>query len=154
MLITNIAELRREAYKLWGIGNQPVIFNFPDNHRNSGNEFSFKVDFGLDKASWPRAYAIAENMEEDPAVRIILPIIIVRKYSTFSVETKTWYDMPIYVHEQIIKIINETKVVRRLSLWGRIVNFFMKNKNKGLVELEDYIYSVNAYNDEILLTAR
>ena len=121
---TNIIELRKEAYKLWGIGNQVVVFDFPNHQRNPGNEFRFKLDFGLDKASWPRAYAIAENINMPPAVRVILPIIMIRQYTTFSLQTKAWYDMPIKVHEQIIRIVNETQIIKPISRLQKFINIF------------------------------
>ena len=150
---TNITELRREAYRLWGIGRQAVVFDFPDGKHNPSNEFRFKLDFGEDKASWPRAYAIAENVNSAPLVRVILPIIMIRQYATFSLETKAWYDMPIKVHEQIIRLVNETQIVRPISVLWKLANIFLpkKYRKQKQVLVEDYTYVVSRYNEETMV---
>ena len=153
--MTNIAELRREAYKLWGIGNQTVIFDFPEIQRNSPNDFRFRLDFGEDKASWPRIYAIAENPQTPPNVRVILPIVMMRRYSTFAMETKVWYDMPLRVHEQIIRIFNEARLTRPLPMWRRVLNCFVPRqfRKSDEVLVGNYTYCLTKYNEEIMVSA-
>lgn len=111
---TNFLELRKEAYRLWGIANHEIVYDYPQSPHYNKNGFYFKLDFSKENASWPRTYAVGRKVEHDEQVyRIIVPIIVYKKFNTFSLKTKAWYDMPKYVHDQIVEITKESRIEKK-----------------------------------------
>jgi hypothetical protein len=154
-MTTNLTELRKEAYRLWGLGNHTVIYDYPQSPRCCKDGFHFKIDFSEDKASWPRAYAFAERPNQEPSIRVILPIFILKRYNTFQAEVGGWYDMPKRVHDQLLDITNEMKVHRKLPVWQRAWNRCVPIRYRfaGVVPVESYRYVASQHNGEVILRA-
>jgi len=146
-MYTNLNELRKEAYSLWGVNYQRVIFNYPTSRISDTQEFLFKLDFADDKKAWPKAYAVATpNRPTD--LRIIIPIIVQKQYHQFNLEVSSWYDMPRYLHEQLIKLSVEAKVERELPWWKKTANHFLTKSQRfdQVAPIEDYLYGVYNQN--------
>jgi len=150
---TNLTELRKEAYRLWGLGNHTVIYDYPQSSRYCKDGFHFKIDFSEDKASWPRAYAFAQRTNEEPSLRVIVPIFILKQYSTFETQAKGWYDMPKHVHEQLVNITNELEVERKLPFRKRVWNKLVLRRYRfsDIASIEDYCYVASQHNEDILI---
>ena len=147
---TNLKDLRKEAYKLWGLGGCKIIYNFPKRMNYSQSEFFFKFDFSKSHVSWPRTYALAVTQKE-PLLRVIAPIIMLNRYNRFQIESHAWYDMPMDVHEQIIRISGDADIQRKLPLWKKILNLLPLPKKwrfSGKVRMEDYVYGIILHNGE------
>lgn len=153
-MMTNLTELRKEAYRLWGIGNHIVIYDYPQSPRFCKDGFHFKIDFSEDKASWPRAYAFAENHDAEPSIRVILPIVILKQYNTFQTESNAWYDMPKNLHNQLLHITNEITLRRKLPLIKILCNKIVPQRYRfsDLISIEHYHYVAAQHNGEVLLS--
>ena len=151
-MCTNQKELRKEAYRLWGLRGSKIIYDFPKRMSYSQSEFFFKFDFSQSNVSWPRAYALAVTNEQ-PLLRIIAPIIAINRYNKFQIESRAWYDMPLEMHEQIIKIANDTDVRRKLPMWQRALNLLLPKKRRfqAKVCMENYVYGVILHNGEAVV---
>lgn len=139
---------------MWGIQPSRVVYNFPKFKGLNTQEFVFKLDYSPDKASWPRAYALAAS-DDKPAVRCILPVFLTKQYNDFAIQMSGWYDMPMELHEQIIKIVGETKIKRTLPLWQRAWNRITTSRYQysNAVAIEDYTFVVCRHNNELILRA-
>lgn len=153
---TNIKELRKEAYKLWGLGNQKVIFDFPRSPYNyNAQEFKFKLDFSDDKQSWPRAYAISQPNEQKSRVRVIMPIIWLKQYNNFNMEVKIWYDMPEFIHEVILTALGDLPEYKSLNLIQTIWNkmSIKKFKYTPVPTIEQCVFMVVDNGSEMMAKA-
>lgn len=153
---TNLKELRKEAYRLWGIGDRKVIYNFPRLPQSSKTkEFHFRLDMGDDKASWPRAYALAASMNStNLTMRIIMPVIQVRKFDNFTLEKKAWYDMPMYLHEKIIELVNDCEVRRKPAWFKQIANRILpvtRQYSQEVVDVSDYLFSISKHHKDYVV---
>ena len=140
----DIADIRREAYRIWGIANHTVIYDFPKSQQYSLNGFEFKLDFSSDKESWPRLY-ISAYVPDKSEIRIIVPIIALKKFSSFVMYSKAWYDMSVDVFNQILKLSTEISVkrVEKTSKLKKVLKqFFKESENELDVPVEDYNYKV------------
>lgn len=151
---TNLKELRKEAYRLWGIGNQKVVFDYPI-RKKSYQRFHFKLDYGKDKASWPRAYALSDGYSDISSMRVIMPIIMIKRFNDFTIEANGWYDMPRQVHEKIIELINDRIVHRDLPIHKKIWNYLTPiNFNYSDVpNIEDYEFIVSQQDKDFIVMA-
>jgi len=148
-MCTNLNQLRKEAYRLWGLGNSRVIHDFPKRPGHLDHEFFFRFDYGEGNASWPRAYALAVG-DDEPLLRVLSPIIAIRRYRKFQTETNAWYDLPMPVHERIVELVDNSIVTRRMSFWKRTINRVLPRPFRftGKVDMEDYVYGVILHNGE------
>lgn len=147
----NLEKLRKEAYQTWGLKGQRVIFDFPESNNSSTMEFKFRIDYSPDKASWPRMYTIAYANRE-PSLRIIMPIVIIRNHGKLKIEIKAWFDMSSKLHEEIVKFTENGNLKRKLPLWKKAANCFLRKKYfNDLLPIEDYVFSIIQYNQDYLL---
>ena len=152
-MCANIKELRKEAYKLWGLGHRNVIYDFPNiRSRDNRFEFRFKMDYADENASWPRAYAMGEENSES-LFRIIFPIIKIQQIDKYQFERTGWYDAPFKLHSEILQFVENDKFHRSLSFVKRLANIFLPKKWKftGKVNIKDYIYSVTLHHNELMV---
>jgi len=137
---------------MWGLAGSKVIYNFPKRIGHRGNEFFFKFDYSESNASWPRIYALATGPKE-PAVRIIAPIIILRRYNRFQLAARAWYDMPVRTHEQILEIVDNSNVQRKLPFWKRVANTLLPTRwqYNDMVPIRDYIFGIILHNGDSIV---
>jgi hypothetical protein len=154
-MVTNISDLRKEAYRLWGVSPNRVVYNFPKLKGLSSQEFYFKLDYSKDKAPWPKAYALAVA-DDQPLMRIIVPVIMTKQYHQFSLKINVWYDMPVELHEQIVRIVGDATIKRPLPKWQRAWNKLVTSNFQfsNQVCVEDYVFAVCQHNaNELLIRA-
>lgn len=152
-MCANIKELRKEAYRLWGLGHRGVIYDFPSARPgNNRFEFQFKLDYADENASWPRAYAMAiENGES--LLRVIVPIIKIQKIEEYKFERPGWYDVPFKLHSQILQFVEDDNFCRPLSFGKRLINMLLPKRLRftGKVHVENYVYSVVLHHNELAI---
>lgn len=136
---TNIVDLRKEAYRHWGISPKNVIFNMPI---SNNDEFSFKLDCSSELKSWPKSYVISLPYKKT-LNRIIMPVLVIDKYAGTEVTFPAWYDMPEELNVKIIELLNIPRK-RSLSWWKKAINVFLPKKLRYLseIEAEDYVFKV------------
>ena len=147
----NIPELRKEAYRQWGIGDKKVIYDFPrTTARTKRHEFCFRIDYSDQHQSWPRAYALALP-NNDLELRVIVPVIIIKEYIHFTIESPVWYDMPGKIHGQLVSYIDNSTLTAKLPLWKKVCNRVLPNRYKftDKIIIEDYRFAVSLYDDDI-----
>lgn len=140
---TNIVDLRKQAYRHWGISPRNVIFNMPI---SNDDEFSFKLDCSSELKSWPKSYVISLPHKKT-LNRIIMPVFVIQKYADTEVTFPAWYDMP---EELNVKIIELLKTPHHVTLpwWKRAFNVILPKKLRYLSQMgaEDYVFKV--YNHD------
>lgn len=160
----NLRQLRKEAYKLWGISTKEVVYNTPKLMTKLGKDkFRFRINYSSEFSSWPRAYKLSlPHFEEEKLVstetyaRMIMPIILYKDFEEIQITAHAWYDMPAYLHANIIELVNQT-YTRKLTLKQKIANLFLPRwyRFKKKVLPEDYIFEVSQLdNDEKLLVVK
>lgn len=147
---TNITQLRKEAYKLWGIKTKEVVYDMPTFLNYYGkNRFCFKIDFSDGNESWPRSYKLSipkvdatNKMVNDIYSRVIMPIILYKNYSTVKYTTKAWYDMPSYMHAKLLEI-TDNPVKKKLNIFQKLYNLFVSDDKKYKeIDIENNVYVV------------
>lgn len=148
-MTNNINELRKEAYRLWGINQHRVIYNI-DSIKFSN--IIFKLDFSESNVSWPRAYTLAFPNSE-PMLRVIVPIIKIEQYNKMTVERKLWFDMSFSIHEKLITLVNDSKIERPLKWWQNTVNYVLPDNMRynSNTKQEDYKYMLIKHDSEYII---
>ena len=136
---TNIKQLRREAYRIWGINKREVVYDTPQFViRNNLNSFSFKPDVDEKHNSWPRSYKLSfPDFEEDKVnkitvARVIMPIILYKKYSNVDVKIHAWYDMSEAIHNKMATLMKEKQKldeIKSIYVVARAWDYFFGKKS-------------------------
>jgi len=141
LMNTNISELRKEAYRLWGVDPTRVIYDMP-RHASFGSRFMFKACYDEEVFnSWPRAYVLTlPNL--DTVSRVLMPVYNVKNDSHVKLVVPAWYDMPAELHQKMVKRVEEGKpVFKRLKWWQRLANK-LGSKYEEVLPVEDYVFEV------------
>lgn len=148
---TNLQELRKEAYRIWGLKPRQVIYNM----QTSKNELTFKLDYSPEKQAWPKAYSLSvstDNQQNEFVVdRIIFPIKIIRKIGNWETSTDAWYDIPTILSDKIVALVKGPEQQKRTSGFKKLLNRVLPKNMKfnTVVPVEDYIFQVTNNNNEL-----
>lgn len=150
----NVLELRKSAYRLWGLRPQRVIYDFPDSRRTHNPNFIFRLDYAEENASWPRAYVMSIG-DQPPILRVVSPIVVMESYDALQIDKKAWYDMPYDLHGKIVQMTSKNNIKRPLKLWKKIINYLLPQNKKftGVVDVENYIFVVSSFNNDLIIQA-
>jgi len=153
----NITQLRKDAYKIWGISTKEVIYDEPLHAKRMGyDRFEFKINYSNEHESWPRSYKLSEpEMQEGKLVdstvssRIILPIILMKDYGEIKFNAEAWFDMSEDMHTEIL-LMTEHPRYEKLGFFKKFANLFLtkKSKFKEEINMEDYVYEVKKDSKE------
>ena len=147
---TNLQELRKEAYRLWGIKPRQVIYNMPSNRsRPAQNNFTFKIDFSDHLKEWPKSYALALP-DLEVIDRVIVPVKVFNRFGDAEVITPAWYDMPLALNNKIIELLDGQQFFRPGSKWKKWVNCFLPKRLRlqDKIKPEEYTYRVTLKNGQ------
>lgn len=141
MVNSTIKELRKEAYKMWGIQPKSVVYNMPNNTLKPHQDFVFQINYSDGFEEWPKSYTLMVqnvcNLD-----RIIMPVIIVNRHLDTS--RHAWYDMPQSLNDQIIQLVEGNPIKRKLSLWKHAMNYFLPAtlQYREHLRIEEYTFCV------------
>lgn len=138
MANSTIKQLRIQAYHMWGIAPNRVVYNMP--YKKFKQDFVFKINYDTEFRAFPKSYNLIVPGVCD-LERIIMPIVIVN--TKLDIYRKAWYDMSKSVNDQIIDIVYNEKRYKNNKWYKRLLHSMGLGDNyQEQIPVEDYLFYV------------